>query len=146
MFIEVKSLNNQDHYMADWFALWKMIKWLAFRGSKMIVAQQHAELYPFHEHAQMYTYGGQLLLRDHWGLNEQLLKNKQEKRLNGEGWETEEPQELLELSLGEASEWAPLFMFPSASLRQMGAQSWASAYLLDHHGTFQATVPVVFCL
>lgn len=70
----------------------------------MAVAQQHAELYPSHEHAQMYTYGGQLLLRDHWGLNEQLPKNKQKKSLNGEGWETKEPQELQKLSLGEASE------------------------------------------
>lgn len=70
----------------------------------MATAQQHAELYPSHEHAQMYTYESQLLFRDHWGLNEQLLKNKQEKSLKGEGWEAEEPQELWELSLGEANE------------------------------------------
>lgn len=31
----------------------------------MAVAQQHAEPYTSLEHAQMYTYEGQLLLRDH---------------------------------------------------------------------------------
>ena len=128
----MESLSDQNRYMADWFALWKIVKWLTFRRFNM-AAQQLTEPPPSHKPTQMHRCGEELLLPDNWGLNKQLLNNKQEKET-----------ELLKLP-GEDPLSATvhiIFWLLRANWSSIGT----SAYLQDPHGAFSAKVPGAFYL